>query len=230
MSEKHMNLAKSFFQTLRRDFAMLFNLGTEFNRGFKAYGNLGPVVSVFGSARIAISHPAIQKAEEVSYRLGQAGYTILTGGGPSIMEAANRGAKRAQARSVACNIILSHEKGANPFVDESVTMKYFFTRKYMLISYSHGFVVFPGGVGTLDEFFEIITLMQTRKIKKRPIFLVGVDYWQGLETWMKGPLMESLAIDQETLDLFQVTDDLDLICNTLIADIKKTPTAEVKTV
>jgi uncharacterized protein (TIGR00730 family) len=217
-----MNFIIRFLKTVRRDLTMLFNLNQEFRRGFKAYGNLGPMVSVFGSARIAFSHPAIQKAEEVAYRLGLAGYTIMTGGGPSIMEAANRGAKRAQSRSVACNIILSHEKGANPFVDESITMKYFFSRKYMLISYSHGFVVFPGGVGTLDELFEIITLMQTSKIKRRPIFLVGAEYWKGLESWMKGPLMESLAIDQETLNLFTVTDDLDLICNTLIADLKNT--------
>jgi len=216
-----MNSILSFFKTVRRDLIMLYKIRQEFKQGFKAYGNLGPMVSVFGSARISFSHPAIQKAEEISYRLGLAGYTIMTGGGPSIMEAANRGARRAQSRSVAVNIILSHEKGANPFVDESVTMKYFFSRKYMLISYSQGFVVFPGDVETLDEFFEIVTLMQTGKIKKRPIFLVGVEYWKGLVDWMGGPLMESLAIDQKTMELFQITDDLDLICSNFTADLKR---------
>jgi hypothetical protein len=173
------------------------------------------MVSIFGSARIPASHAAYEATRELAARLGGAGFAILTGGGPSFMEAANRGARDVGARSLACNILLPHEQRANAFVDRLVTMRYFFSRKYMLISYSVGFVYLPGGFGTLDELFEVLTLMQTKKIPRRPVILVGKDYWSGLEKWIRGEVLRVGAIGPESLELFHVTDSLDEIVEAL---------------
>ena len=204
------------------DLVRLFKIGWEFIRGFHFFGNLHDVVSIFGSARLPQNHPACKLAEELAYRLAYQGFTILTGGGPSVMQAANRGASLAKkdgakTRSLACNIYLPHEQKANPYVEAVMTMKYFFTRKYMLIHYSQAFVFFAGGVGTLDEFFEVFTLIQTGKIPKRPIYLVGTSFWNGLVTWLQQQPLKQGTIDEKTLSLFYITDDL----NAVIAHLKR---------
>lgn len=206
-----MNLLSKILLDLRR----LFRLGVEFVVGFHRFGSLGPTVAIFGSARLPQTHPACFQAEFLAEKLGREGFTILTGGGPSVMEAANRGARQAKARSIACNIRLPHEQHPNPYVDYVMTMRYFFTRKYMLLSYASAFVVFPGGYGTLDEFFEIITLMQTRKLPRRPVILIGQDYWAGMLQWLQGTVLAQKTIDAESLEIFTVTDDLELAYQTL---------------
>lgn len=204
------------------DLKRLLKISWEFIRGFNFFGNLNDVVSIFGSARLPANHPACQLAEELAYRLAHQNFSILTGGGMSVMQAANRGAKLAQKdgakiKSLACNIYLPFEQKSNPFLDGMLTMKFFFTRKYMLMSYSQAFVIFAGGIGTLDEFFEIITLMQTSKIPKRPVFLVGTKFWNGLVQWMRNQPLAMGTISQSCMDLFVVTDDL----NYVIASLKR---------
>jgi uncharacterized protein (TIGR00730 family) len=198
-----------------KDFVILLKIAKEFALGFHFFSRVYPLVSIFGSARIPASHAGYAATRELAARLGREGFAILTGGGPSFMEAANRGARDAGARSLACNIRLPHEQAANPYLDRVLTMRFFFSRKYMLISYSTAFIYLPGGFGTLDELFEVLTLMQTRKIPKRPVFLVGKEYWSGLETWLRGEVYRIGAIGPESLPLFRVTDDLDEIVATL---------------
>ncbi len=198
------------------DLARLFRITWEFLIGFHFFGYTYPVVSVFGSARIPDTHPAYPLARKFSEKAGRAGFTIMTGGGASFMEAANRGARDASAQSIACNIRLPFEQKANPYVDRVLTMRYFFTRKYMLISYSLGFVYFPGGFGTLDELFEVLTLMQTKKLPVRPVYLVGKEYWKGLDQWLRGPVFAEGAIGNESLPLFKITDNVDEIVDDLV--------------
>lgn len=177
-----------------------------------------PVVSVFGSSRIPATHEGYEATRNLAARLGKEGFTILTGGGPSFMEAANRGARDVGAPSLACNIRLPHEQFPNPYIDRVLTMRYFFTRKFVLTSYSVGFVCFPGGFGTLDELFEVLTLMQTKKIPVRPVFLVGKSYWQGLDGWLREVVFRAGAIGPESIPLYRVTDDMDEI----VAALKRT--------
>jgi uncharacterized protein (TIGR00730 family) len=198
-----------------KDFVILLRIAKEFAHGFFFFGRVSPMVSIFGSARIPATHAGYAATRDLAARLGREGFAILTGGGPSFMEAANRGARDAGARSLACNIRLPHEQAANAFVDRLVTMRFFFSRKYMLISYSAAFIYLPGGFGTLDELFEVLTLMQTRKIPRRPVILVGTAYWKGLEDWLRNEVFRVGAIGEESLSLFQVTDDLDEIVATL---------------
>lgn len=198
-----------------KDFVILNRIAKEFILGFYFFSRVYPMVSIFGSARIPATHEAYDATRELAARLGREGFAILTGGGPSFMEAANRGARDAGARSLACNIRLPHEQAANPYVDRLVTMRFFFSRKYMLISYSTAFVYLPGGFGTLDELFEVLTLMQTGKIPRRPVVLVGKAYWKGLEDWLRGEVYRAGAIGPESLPLIHVTDDLDDIVATL---------------
>lgn len=198
------------------DLVRLFRITWELLRGFHFFGHVYPMVSIFGSARIPVTHAGYELTRRLAKRLGETGFSILTGGGGSFMEAANRGAREAGALSLGCNIRLPFEQRANPFIDRLLTMRYFFTRKYMLISYSVGFVVLPGGYGTLDELFELLTLMQTRKIPKRPVILLGREYWQGLESWLLGPVYKTGAIGEESLALFQITDSIDEAAEILI--------------
>ena len=197
------------------DVTRLIRITAEFRKGFKFFRTRGAMVSVFGSARLSSSSPYGKLAQELGFRLGKEGFTILTGGGPSIMKAANKGARKARAVSLGCNIRLPFEQKPNLYVDETLEMRYFFTRKYMLISYSEAFVVFPGGFGTLDEFFDIITLMQTRKIPRRPIFLVGKSYWSGLQKWISDVCVAEKTIDAPTLSFYKITDNLTEIVETL---------------
>jgi len=190
-------------------------ISAEFIKGFRFFSHVYPMVSVFGSARIPEVHPMYPIARNFGASLGKAGFTVLTGGGGSFMEASNRGAREVGAHSIACNIQLPFEQKANPYLDSVLSMRYFFTRKYMLISYSVGFVYFPGGFGTLDELFEVLTLMQTKKIPKRPVYLIGKEYWSGLNTWLRGPVYSEGAIGNESLPLFTITDDLEEVLSAL---------------
>ena len=159
-----------------REFRFAFKVMWEFIRGFRALHFSGPCVAVFGSARYKPDHPYYQKTERVSGGIAKLGFTIMTGGGPGIMEAANKGAKAVGGRSVGCNIVLPHEQQPNPYLDKWVNIRYFFVRKTLLIKYSYAFVVMPGGFGTLDEFFEAVTLIQTKKIREFPIVVMDTEF------------------------------------------------------
>jgi uncharacterized protein (TIGR00730 family) len=184
----------------------LFRISWEFRRGFRALHFVGPCVPVFGSARFTLDHPYYETARAVGHALAREGFTVMTGGGPGIMEAANRGARDAGGRSIGCNIVLPHEQAPNPFLDKVITFRYFFVRKVMLVKYSYAFVALPGGFGTLDEIFEALTLIQTDKIKEFPVLLVGADYWQPLLDFLRDHLLARGTIDAPDLALIQVTD------------------------
>lgn len=181
----------------------------EFIRGFRALHFVGPCVTVFGSARFPPGHQYYELARSVGGMLAGLGVTTMTGGGPGVMEGANRGAKEAGGKSIGCNIVLPMEQQPNPYVDKFVEFRYFFIRKVMLVKYSVAFVVLPGGFGTLDELFEALTLVQTRKIAMFPIVLMGVDYWTPLLTFVRETLAKGGTIDVADLSLLTVTDDLE---------------------
>ena len=178
----------------------------EMVRGFRALHFVGPCVTVFGSARFKEDHRYYQLARDVGARLAENGFTVMTGGGPGCMEAANRGAKDAGGRSVGCNIELPKEQYANPYLDVMVNFRHFFVRKVMLVKYSYAFVAMPGGFGTYDEVFEAATLIQTGKIKHFPIVLVGREYWQPLIEVMRNTLLAEATIDPADLDILYITD------------------------
>ncbi len=180
---------------------------SEFVEGFDALAEVGRAVSVFGSARTKPDHRYYGQARELGALLGQAGYAVITGGGPGIMEAANRGCQEGGGLSVGCNIELPHEQGLNPYVDLGVAFRYFFARKVMFVKYADAFVIFPGGYGTLDELFEALTLIQTRKVQDFPVILMGTDYWTGMIDWIRGSLLAEAAINPEDVDLLRLTDD-----------------------
>ncbi|HXG31169.1 MAG TPA: TIGR00730 family Rossman fold protein [Thermodesulfobacteriota bacterium] len=187
---------------------MLIRAMLEFIRGFRKLHFVGPCVTVFGSARFTEGHPYYELGRIVGRRLAELGFTVMTGGGPGIMEAANRGAKEAGGRSVGCNIILPKEQKPNPYLDLWVTFHYFFIRKVMLFKYSYAFVVMPGGVGTMDEFFEAITLIQNRKIFDFPLVLIGKEYFQPLMVFLKNMVVEG-TVDPSDLNLLLLTDSVD---------------------
>lgn len=191
----------------RSDTWRVLRIMGEFIEGFDKLANVGKAVTVFGSARTHPDDPQYAAAEEVGKLLAGAGFATITGSGPGIMEAANKGAKLAGGRSVGCNIELPFEQGTNPYVDTVVNFRYFFVRKTMFIKYSVAFVVFPGGFGTLDELFEAITLVQTGKISQFPVILFGTHYWAGLLRWMQSRVLGEQKISEGDLDLMQVTDD-----------------------
>jgi uncharacterized protein (TIGR00730 family) len=180
---------------------------SEFVEGFDALAAIGPAVSVFGSARIHEGHPTYELGREIGRRLADAGWAVITGGGPGLMEAANRGCQEAGGLSVGCNIELPHEQALNRYIDLGVDFRYFFARKTMFVKYADGFVILPGGFGTLDELFEALTLIQTGKIRHFPVVLVGTEYWAGLLAWIRDIQLAAGAIAQVDLDLVQVTDD-----------------------
>jgi hypothetical protein len=191
----------------RSDTWRVLRIMGEFIEGFDKLANVGKAVTVFGSARTHPDDPQYAAAVEVGKLLAEAGFATITGSGPGIMEAANKGAKLAGGRSVGCNIELPFEQGANPYVDTVVNFRYFFVRKTMFIKYSVAFVVFPGGFGTLDELFEAITLVQTGKISQFPVILFGTHYWAGLLRWMQSRVLGEQKIAEGDLELMQVTDD-----------------------
>ena len=180
---------------------------SEFVEGFDALAAVGPAVSVFGSARTPRDHPTYARARELGAMLAKAGYAVITGGGPGVMEAANRGCQEAGGLSVGCNIELPMEQGLNAYVDLGIEFRYFFARKVMFVKYADAFVIFPGGFGTLDELFEALTLIQTKKIRDFPVILIGNHYWDGLVDWLRGTLLAEAAVAPEDVDLLRVTDD-----------------------
>jgi uncharacterized protein (TIGR00730 family) len=179
----------------------------EFVEGFDALAALGPAITIFGSARVAAGSPPYETAREIGRRLAREGYAVITGGGPGVMEAANRGCQEGGGMSVGCNIELPHEQELNPYIDLGVDFRYFFARKTMFVKYADGFVILPGGFGTMDELFEALTLIQTGKIQHFPLILVGTDYFRGLLDWMKAKLLAGGMIAPGDLDLMTVTDD-----------------------
>jgi uncharacterized protein (TIGR00730 family) len=181
----------------------------EFVEGFNALAGLGPAVTVFGSARTRPGEPQYEQAVALAQRLGEAGFAIITGGGPGIMEAANKGAHQAQALSVGLNIELPFEQHLNPYVDLDIDFRYFFVRKTMLVKYSLAFVILPGGFGTMDELFEALTLIQTGKIENFPVVLLGRDYWQGLIDWLRQTMLTEGKISEADLELLYVTDSIE---------------------
>lgn len=187
----------------------------DFFRGLRALHFVGPCVTVFGSARTKETDPHYQLARKMGAAIAELGFTVMTGGGPGIMEAANRGAKDVGGRSVACNIELPHEQSANPYLDRFVTLRYFFVRKTMLAKYSYAFVVMPGGFGTLDEMFEALTLIQTGKLADFPVILMGADYWRE-QVAMIQKMAEAGTISHRDLQLFHVTDSVDEAVNFLM--------------
>ncbi len=189
----------------------IFKVMSEFVEGYERLSRIGPCVTIFGSARTKQEHPNYILAEEIAYKLTQHGFGIITGGGPGIMEAGNKGAHRGKGISVGLNIELPFEQHFNPYIDRDKNMEfdYFFVRKVMFVKYSQGFVVMPGGFGTMDELFEAITLIQTKKIGRFPIVLVGTKFWSGLLDWIKNTLLEEHNIAPEDLNLFRVVDTSD---------------------
>ena len=191
------------------ELARLARIFAEFLRGFRALHFLGPCVTVFGSARVAEADPHFALARSLGGRLAGLGFTVMTGGGPGIMEAANRGAREAGGRSIGCNIELPHEQRPNPYLDRFVTFRYFFVRKVMLVKYSVAFVVLPGGFGTLDELFEAATLVQTGKISAFPVVLMGKAYWAPLLAFLRDTLAAQGMVDPRDLEILTVTDSVD---------------------
>ena len=186
----------------------LFKIMSEFVEGYERLGAIGPCISIFGSARTEATDSTYQLTKKISYAIVKHGYGVITGGGPGIMEAANRGAQEANGLSVGLNINLPFEQQTNPYIDadKSINFEYFFVRKVMFVKYAQGFVVMPGGLGTLDELFEALTLIQTEKIKSFPILLVGKNYWSGLMEWIKSQLLTKKNISPEDLNLIEVVE------------------------
>ena len=187
----------------------VFKIMSEFVEGYERMAKIGPCVSIFGSARTLPDHPYYKLAEDISYLLTQNKYGVITGGGPGIMEAANKGAKKGNGKSVGLNIDLPFEQKANIYIDydKLINFDYFFVRKVMFVKYAQGFIVLPGGFGTLDETFEALTLIQTHKIGKFPVILVGSTFWKGLIDWMKEVLMDKeKTISPEDMDLLKIVD------------------------
>jgi uncharacterized protein (TIGR00730 family) len=194
----------------------------ELEMGFDTLRELGPAVSVFGSARTPPGSPEYSLGVQLGRRLGEAGFAVITGGGPGAMAAANQGARQARVPSVGLGIDLPFEQSLNEWVDHPLDFHYFFTRKIMFVRYASAFVVLPGGFGTLDELFEAATLIQTRKIRHFPILLVGTDYWSGLLTWLRETMLSGGKIGARDLDLFQLTDDLDHV----VREVRKAALAQ----
>jgi uncharacterized protein (TIGR00730 family) len=181
----------------------------EFVHGINALASVGAAVTVFGSARFSESHPMYESARNLGRMLAEAGFSVITGGGPGIMEAANRGAHEVGGNSIGCNIELPFEQSTNRYTSVSINFRYFFVRKTMFVKYSNGFIIFPGGFGTLDELFEALTLVQTRKINRFPIVLFCSDYWKGLLDWIEGTQLAEGTISPEDLNLLVLTDSLE---------------------
>jgi uncharacterized protein (TIGR00730 family) len=189
----------------------------EFVEGFDALAGIGRAVSVFGSARIGRSDPSYRMARTLSRRLARHGYAIITGGGPGIMEAANRGAREGGGVSVGCNIELPFEQGLNEYVTLGMEFRYFFVRKTMFVKYAEAFCIFPGGFGTLDELFEALTLIQTGKVQHFPVVLFGTAYWRGMLRWLRTTPLSEGKVSPEDLTIFTVTDDVNEAVEVILA-------------
>jgi len=191
---------------LHTDTWRVFRIMGEFVQGFEDLAHITKGVAIFGSARTPPDDPEYRAAQETGALFAQAGYSVITGGGPGIMEAANRGAFEAGGMSVGCNIELPHEQRSNPYLTLALKFKYFFVRKTMFVKYSNAFIIFPGGFGTLDELFEALTLIQTRKIHDFPVILYGSKYWHEMLEWLRGPMLAEAKIVEEDFQRLHVTD------------------------
>jgi uncharacterized protein (TIGR00730 family) len=199
----------------------VFRIMGEFVEGFDTLAHIHPAVTFFGSARAEPEDPMYQSAYQTSKRLAQAGFNIITGGGPGIMEAANCGAVEGGSKSVGCNIELPHEQSVNAYVQIAINFRYFFVRKTMFVKYAEGFVIFPGGFGTMDELFESLTLIQTGKMEMFPIVLFGSHYWSGLLAWIKATMLAEDKISPQDLDLIRVTDSPEEITQIILSNYHK---------
>lgn len=187
----------------------LFKIIGDFIDGFEVMPDYQPSVTIFGSARVKEGDKYYDSARQLGFKLAKKGFTIVTGGGPGIMEAANRGAFEAGGNSIGLNIKLPKEQKPNPYLTLTLNFNYFFARKVMLVKYATGFVLFPGGYGTLDEIFETLTLIQTKKLKPFPVIFFGSDYWDGLLQWLKSKVVANNYIDEEDLNIFKIMDNID---------------------
>ena len=210
-------------RTIGKDAWRVFRIMGEFVEGFDELSRIGPAVSVFGSARTSPDDPMYRRCVETTRLLGEAGYAIITGGGPGIMEAANRGARLAGVKSVGCNIELPFEQRSNEFLDESIDFRYFFVRKTMFVKYASAFVIFPGGFGTLDELFEALTLIQTGKVHNFPVVLFGSSYWGGMLDWLRGTMAAEGKILTSDMDLLHVTDEPAEVTEHIVRRRQETP-------
>jgi uncharacterized protein (TIGR00730 family) len=195
----------------------VLRIQSEFVDGFGTLAELGPAVSVFGSARVTRDDPVYALTEEVAGKLARAGLAVITGGGPGVMEAANKGAAAAGGVSVGLGIELPFESGLNPYVNLGINFRYFFARKTMFVKYAQGFVVMPGGFGTFDELFEALTLVQTRKVTSFPVVLVGTSYWQGMVAWIRDQAVGRGFVSAADLELLRLTDDLDEVVEAMLS-------------
>jgi len=194
----------------------VLRIQSEFVEGFGSLAEVGPAIAVFGSARTGPEDPMYDVAERLGQDLTEAGFAVITGGGPGVMEAANKGAFESGGVSVGLGIELPFETGLNPYVDVGVNFRYFFARKTMFVKYSQGFVVLPGGFGTFDELFEALTLVQTGKVTSFPIVLMGTDYWSGLLDWLRGSVLGGGKISDTDLDMITLTDDVDEVARIMV--------------
>jgi len=192
---------------LSRESWKIFQIMAEFVEGFERMARVKPSVSIFGSARTPVDHPYYALTETIARKLSDAGFSVVSGGGPGIMEAANKGAFAGKSPSIGCNIQLPHEQSGNSYQDISLSFRHFFSRKVMFVKYAAAYIVMPGGFGTLDELAEILTLVQTGKTRRIPIILVHRPYWEGLLNWFKNTLVTEAMIDPDDMDLMQVLDD-----------------------
>ena len=211
------NQVKNWSEIKSNDSWALFKIMSEFVEGYETLSAIGPCISIFGSARTQEGDSNYQLTIDIAEAIVESGYGVISGGGPGIMEAANRGAQKAGGTSVGLNIELPFEQQSNPYIDQDklVNFQYFFVRKVMFVKYAQGFIVMPGGVGTLDELFEAYTLIQTDKVSKFPIILVGRDYWGGLIDWIKETVLKEKNISPEDLDLFELVDTKDEVMDCL---------------
>ncbi len=217
---------------LQQDSWKIFRILSEFVDGFESMTKMGPSVSIFGSARVQPKTAYYQMAIELAEKIAEKGFGIITGGGPGIMEAANRGAQKANGRSCGLSVTLPFEEDSNPYIDPkyNLTFRYFFIRKVMFVRYAQAFIFLPGGFGTLDELFEALTLIQTEKIKPFPLILIGTEYWKGLLDWIQSVLLERHYLKKEDLDLVSVTDDIDEVVARIVKhyeQVGKEPTYEL---
>ena len=211
------NQVKNWSEIKSNDSWALFKIMSEFVEGYETLSAIGPCISIFGSARTQEGDSNYQLTIAIAEAIAESGYGVISGGGPGIMEAANRGAQKARGTSVGLNIELPYEQQSNPYIDQDklINFQYFFVRKVMFVKYAQGFIVMPGGVGTLDELFEAYTLIQTDKVSKFPIILVGRDYWGGLIDWIKETVLKEKNISPEDLDLFELVDTKDEVMDCL---------------
>lgn len=214
---------KNWNEIMTSDSWAVFKIMSELVEGYDKLAKIGPCVTIFGSARTKNNHKYYKLAEEAAYLLTKKGYGVISGGGPGIMEAANKGAHFGGGKSVGLNIELPHEQGSNPFIDPDklITFDYFFVRKVMFMKYSQGYIVLPGGFGTLDELFEAITLIQTHKSVRFPIVLVSKEYWSGLIDWIKETMLREMNISAQDLDIFSLVDTADEAINIIDEYYKK---------